>query len=108
MARTLSTSPRSTATAVAEPPAARISSVTALAPSRLRSATTVCAPSAARRRAVAAPMPDAAPVTTAILSSSRGMAEPPFLFGELTAYDRHERDALAGSAAEVMGEGERA
>ena len=40
---------------------------------------TVVAPSAAKRFAVAAPIPDAAPVTTATLPSSRPMRRPPFV-----------------------------
>ena len=78
MARTESTSPRSTWTAVASPPAAAIASATCFAPAAFRSATTVRAPSAATRRAVAWPMPDAAPVMIAILPSSLPMAHPSF------------------------------
>jgi hypothetical protein len=48
------------------PPAAVISSATALAPSALTSVTATFAPSSANTRAVARPIPEAAPVTSAV------------------------------------------
>ena len=60
----------SAATACALPPFAAISAATASAPAASLSAQTTAAPSSAKRRAVSRPMPDAAPVTTALLRLS--------------------------------------
>jgi len=62
------------ATAKASPPLALISFAVAVAASRLRSAMTGVPPSAARRSAISLPMPEAAPVTMAILPVKRDMA----------------------------------
>ena len=64
-------SPTSHATAVAEPPAALIVSVTSLAAASSMSETMTCAPSLANRSALALPMPDPAAVMRATLPSNR-------------------------------------
>src|SRR5580693_8150521 len=57
-------------TGSAEPPEAAISPAVSLAASALRSTTATAAPSRANRTAAARPMPDPAPVTTAVLPAS--------------------------------------
>jgi peptide/nickel transport system substrate-binding protein len=69
-ARTASVSARSHTVWSAVPPAARISSVTALSRSSVRAVSITRAPSAANRRAAAAPMPRLAPVTKAARPAS--------------------------------------
>src|SRR6266545_60886 len=58
------------ATASAVPPEAAICSAASLAASALRSTTATAAPSRANRAAAARPMPEPAPVTTAVLPAS--------------------------------------
>src|SRR4051794_18366988 len=72
-ARMLARSARSTVTASATPPSARIPATIRWRASVLRAASTTAAPSEAKSRAAAAPMPRLAPVMNTILPVSRPM-----------------------------------
>jgi hypothetical protein len=68
---TASSSATSTGAAAATPPAARIAAAVAATGSSRRPAARIAAPSAANKRAIACPMPDPAPVTSAVMPASR-------------------------------------